>query len=137
MTEETQVKEKAPKVEQNGVTRPKAGTDTGRIWEIADSISAASQRPAGRAEVLAEAEKKKLNPATAATQFGRWCKFHGVKPTPKPAVDKTAEKAAKKAAKEAEKAAKKAAKDAEKAAKAAEANAAAPVAPAEAEAPSA
>lgn len=117
--EETKVKEKAPKDERNGVTRPKPGTDTGRIWEIADSISTANQRPAGRSEVLAEAEKQKLNSATAATQFGRWCKYHGVKPTPKPkaekpsAEEKAAAKAAKKAEKEAEKAAQKAAKQAE------------------------
>ena len=46
---------KPPKVVQNGVTRPAAGTKTARVWEIADEISAAAGRAALREEVMAKA----------------------------------------------------------------------------------
>lgn len=73
--------EKAPKVEkdsQHGITRPKEGTKTGQVWAIADTLSAKLGAPIGRAEVLADAEKAKLNPATAATQYGRWRTYNGL-----------------------------------------------------------
>lgn len=73
-----------PKVERlrsNGQTRPAAGTTTGRVWEIADLLSAQLQRPAERAEVLAFAreENAAVNESTVATQYGRWCLFYNVK----------------------------------------------------------
>jgi hypothetical protein len=73
---------KAPKVElpkANGVTRPKAGTQTGRIWDISDALSAEEGKPASRKDVLAAALAESINEATAATQYGKWRKFHGLK----------------------------------------------------------
>ncbi len=64
---------------QNGVTRPNEGTKTGQVWDIADRLSAELEEPAGRAAVLAEADKAEINPDTAATQFGRWRKYYGLK----------------------------------------------------------
>jgi hypothetical protein len=81
---------KAPKVEQNGVSRPGAGTATEKVWAIADAQSIAAKAPAKRAEVLKEAEANGINLTTAATQFGKWCKFNGVKPTPAIKVEKPA-----------------------------------------------
>ena len=74
-------KEAAKKVRQvaNGVTRPADGTQTARIWQIADEISAAAKAPASRADVLKVAEAEGLNGATCATQYGRWRVFHGLK----------------------------------------------------------
>ena len=63
----------------NGVTRPADGTSTARIWQIADEISAAAKAPASRADVLKVAEAEGLNPATCATQYGRWRVFNGLK----------------------------------------------------------
>lgn len=63
---------------QNGVTRPKAGTATGRVWEIADELSEQAGQPAERAEVLKAYEAEGGNSSTGATQFGRWRKFHGL-----------------------------------------------------------
>jgi hypothetical protein len=63
----------------NGVTRPSAGTSTGKVWEIADSISAKENRPATRAEVVAAGAEAGLNPATVTTQFGQWRRFYGIK----------------------------------------------------------
>lgn len=84
MTEEakTEVAEKAPKIEQNGVSRPKVGTATERVWAIADSLSTAAGKAVERKPVLDAAVAEGINPATAATQYGRWCKFYGVKHAP-------------------------------------------------------
>jgi hypothetical protein len=70
--------EKPAKVIQNDVTRPKAGTQTGDVWAIADELSAAAGAPATRKSVLEATKAKGINDATAATQYGRWCKFHGL-----------------------------------------------------------
>lgn len=70
---------KPPKIQQNGVTRPAAGTKTARVWDIADAISAREQRPAKRAEVKAQfVDAEGGNNSTATTQYGRWRKFHGL-----------------------------------------------------------
>lgn len=65
-------------VTQNGVARPMSG-HTAKIWEIADRISAETKAPAKRAAVISEAEAAGVHPSTAATQFGKWCRFHGLK----------------------------------------------------------
>ncbi|QBQ71141.1 hypothetical protein S0112_001 [Shewanella phage S0112] len=81
MTKETENKPaKEPKVKdiQNGVPRPGAGTKTGRIWEIADALSAELKKPVGRKLVLEQAAKEDINAATAATQYGRWRKYNGL-----------------------------------------------------------
>ncbi len=61
----------------NGVTRPKDGTKTGRVWAIADDLSTKAG-PASRKDVLQAGEAERLNPATIATQYGRWRKFYGL-----------------------------------------------------------
>ncbi len=84
------------KIEQNGITRPGPGTSTGKVWDIADKISAKLKAPAPRADVLKEAETAGINAATASTQYGKWRKFNGLKAEPKakkepkPKAEKTA-----------------------------------------------
>lgn len=68
-----------PQPKQNGITRPKSGTATGRVWEISDTISKDKGAPAPRGEVMAAGKAEGLNEATIATQYGRWRKFHGLK----------------------------------------------------------
>lgn len=103
-TEQRQTEEPKPvttKVEQNGITKPKEGTKTGQVWSISDAISAKLGEPAPRKEVLDACEKAGINPATAATQYGKWRVFHGLvgerapKATPveKPAKEPKATKA--------------------------------------------
>lgn len=89
MTEKTETPkaEKPAKVQQNGVTRPKAGTKTARVWDIADEISAAQGSPARRKSVIEKALAEDMNAATAATQYGRWRKFHGLKGHDEPATE--------------------------------------------------
>lgn len=74
----TTPKPKAP------VTRPKAGTATGKVWEIADSIfeKYRSEVEIGsmssidmkqlRAEIIQKCTEAGINPATAQVQFGKW-----------------------------------------------------------------
>ena len=50
-------------------SRPKAGTATGKVWEIADSMPEAD-----RAEVIAACEAEGINASTAKTQYGKWRK---------------------------------------------------------------
>lgn len=95
---------KAPKVErevQNEITRPKADSATGKVWELADTISKREKRPATRAEVFeanAALGDDAINEATVATQYQRWRVFNGVEraaPAPKPAKEAKAPKAPK------------------------------------------
>ncbi len=89
----------APKPEQpkqNDVTRPAEGTKTGRVWAIADKLSADNKTPAERAVVMEAGRKEQIPDATIATQYGRWRRFNGLfGRTAKPVVEKKATKAAK------------------------------------------
>jgi len=79
MSEETQAPAAKPEKDTaNGITRPKAGTKTGRVWEITDAQSANLGSPAPRKGVLEECVAEDINAATAATQYGRWRKYHGL-----------------------------------------------------------
>lgn len=58
-------------------TRPKAGSSTGRVWDIADEESAkygAADRTGKevRRVVIARCEAEGINPSTASVQFGKW-----------------------------------------------------------------
>lgn len=107
---------------QNGIARPIAGSLTGRLWDIADQVSAELKAPAPRKKVIERylAEVPGANVATANTQYARWVVYWGVADKLKAAREGTraAEAAAKaeaKAAKEKERADAKAVKDQERA----------------------
>lgn len=57
-------------------TRPKAGSSTGRVWDIADEVC--SRFPDNpdmkevRRQVIAQCEKENINSSTASVQFGKW-----------------------------------------------------------------
>lgn len=70
--------EKPKQPKENGVTRPSAGTTTGRVWEIADNLSNITGEPAVRKDVLEKTRAEGIKDATASTQYGRWRKFHGL-----------------------------------------------------------
>ena len=71
------VETKAARDVSNGVTRPKDGTKTGRVWAIADK-QAGETGKARRKDVLTQCEEEGLHAATAATQYGRWRKYNGL-----------------------------------------------------------
>jgi hypothetical protein len=81
-------KEKAPKAEvvrdaMNGITRPAAGTKTGRVWDIADELSNSAGQPVARKLVMDKATAEGINEATIATQYSRWRGYNGlVQPRP-------------------------------------------------------
>lgn len=72
-------KEQQPvRVHQNGVTRPISGTRTGMVWDICDRLSKKLGAPVARKDVMAETKNCGINPATAATQYALWRRFHGI-----------------------------------------------------------
>lgn len=78
-TEAEQPKEEKPQLAKaNGVSQPRAGTKTRRVWDIADEISKSAGRPAFRKEVLEQCDAEGIVRGTAATQYGKWCTFHGL-----------------------------------------------------------
>ena len=52
--------------------RPRAGTRTGRVWEVADEITHQGGRRASRREVVERIAAEGGNPATANTQYQHW-----------------------------------------------------------------
>lgn len=98
--------EKPAREKQNGVSRPSAGTLTGKVWDIADAISAKNQRPALRKEVTEAGEAAGINPATVTTQFGQWRRFYNLKKEEKVTGAETPKQTEKRLAKEAKAAAK-------------------------------
>lgn len=64
--------------EQNGIARPRAGTSSANVWDIADTLSKKNKQPAKHGEVLEQAAAAGINEATAKTQFARWRTYHGI-----------------------------------------------------------
>lgn len=94
------VKAVVKSVVKNGVTQPREGGLTRKVWDIADSLKSSLGRVPTRAEVIAKAPSS-ANESTVSTQFGYWRKFNGIKgriSAPKPAA-KAKAKPAKKGAK--------------------------------------
>ncbi len=89
-----------PKDIANGVTRPKLGSLTARVWAICDELSAAANAPAERAKVILAGVAEGINEATIATQHGKWRKYHGlVADSPEAKAEKVAAAAKAKAEK--------------------------------------
>lgn len=76
----------------NGVTKPADGTVTGRVWAISSELSGALGKPVPRKDVMEKGGAEGINPATIATQYGKWRVFHGLKGVittePKPLKEK-------------------------------------------------
>ena len=63
---------------QNGVMEPAPGSTTGRVWEIIETL----RRPDGtvyRQDVMDQCIGEGINPSTAASQWGKWNRFNGMK----------------------------------------------------------
>lgn len=71
---------------QNGVTRPRAEGACGKVWAIADEMSAALGQPVPISMLAPKCADAGLNDATTRTQYARWKQFNGVfGPVAKPA----------------------------------------------------
>lgn len=62
--------------------RPRPGTKTGRVWEIADEITREKDRPAKRREVIERFTAEHGNANTANTQYQYWRAWHKLQPGP-------------------------------------------------------
>lgn len=79
---------KAPKLElrtHNGITEPRPGSKTRRVWDIANEVGAATGAPPQLAAVKERAQAEGLNDATIQTQYNRFRKFYGLPPQGRPA----------------------------------------------------
>jgi len=63
---------------QNGVTMPRIGTKTRKVWEIATQISEKENRPCTRVEILSACDEEGIPNGTASTQYSHWRKYHGL-----------------------------------------------------------
>lgn len=70
---------KAPRVEQNGVVRPKAGGACARVWQHLDENGDMTVK-----DIKAWATSEGLNPGNAAIEIYLWRKFSGIAKPVKP-----------------------------------------------------
>ncbi len=71
----------APKDQQNGVTRPGAGTACRKVWNALDVLHVEGNATAANAmQKLPD-----INPATVRTQTQRWRQFNGIQRAPQAA----------------------------------------------------
>lgn len=71
MANKKPTKTSTEKDQQNGITRPKEGTITRKVWDAADKTQ-------DRAKVFEICRKAKINDATIATQYGKWRAYNGI-----------------------------------------------------------
>lgn len=64
--------------EQNGIRRPGPNGLCGRVWGLADKLSADLNQPVPVADLLVAGEAEGLNTANIRTEYARWKKFHGI-----------------------------------------------------------
>ncbi len=76
--EKAAAKEANKMPEQNGIRRPKPETETGKVWALADNISASLGQPTPIANLLEQGQAAGLNDSTIRTQYARWRAFHGI-----------------------------------------------------------
>lgn len=69
---------KVSQPKQNDVTRPKSGTQCGKLWDIFDGLSAEAGSPTAIAKSLELARAQGYNDSTTRTQYARWRKYNGV-----------------------------------------------------------
>lgn len=67
----------APRVERNGVLRPRAGGACAAVWEALDKLHASGTVPATK-DVRDLATAKNWNENNAVIELSRWRKFNGI-----------------------------------------------------------
>lgn len=64
-----------PKATPKEITRPRAGTATGRVWDIADALAdelGSWQGKDFRAKLIEKCSGEGINPATTQVQYSKW-----------------------------------------------------------------
>lgn len=71
------------KKEATGDGRPRAGTSTGKVWDVCDKLQkkyTKKNKTVPRKEVVAACVEEGVNKSTAGVQFGKWCAANGLAP---------------------------------------------------------
>ena len=71
-------KEAQRQPEQNGVRRPGPDGLCGKVWGLADSLSAEMSQAVPIANLLKAGEEQGMNVSNIRTEYARWKKFHGL-----------------------------------------------------------
>lgn len=71
-------KEATRQPEQNGIRRPGPTGLCGRVWALADALSAALNQATPIANLLEAGIAEGLNPSNIRVEYARWKKFHGL-----------------------------------------------------------
>lgn len=71
------VKHEKNRDESNGIKRPSIGGVTRRVWDAADNLLDALQRPPTRNEIMQTMIAQGVNRHTTSTQYAAWRKFMG------------------------------------------------------------
>jgi len=71
-------KEAQRQPEQNGVRRPGPDGLCGKVWGLADSLSAEMSQAVPIANLLKAGEEQGMNVSNIHTEYARWKKFHGL-----------------------------------------------------------
>ncbi len=71
-------KEAARQPEQNGIRRPGPDGLCGKVWTLADTLSASLGQAVPIANLLEAGVAQGLNPSNIRTEYARWKKFHGL-----------------------------------------------------------
>ena len=66
---------KEPSTEFKDPSRPKAGTTTGLVWDMADALRAKLGRMPSSKEMIADCDREGLKAGTVSVQFGKWKTF--------------------------------------------------------------
>lgn len=71
-------KEASRQPEQNGIRRPGPDGLCGKVWTLADNLSASLGQAVPIANLLEAGVAQGLNPSNIRTEYARWKKFHGL-----------------------------------------------------------
>lgn len=73
-TPERKGRKPAQSGEPRPLKRPKEGSATGKVWDIADELNAKEDAIPSRQDVIDAATAAGINSSTASTQYGKWKK---------------------------------------------------------------
>lgn len=70
--------ESEPRISQNGQTRPRPDSNSGKLWDLFDAASAERGSACAIADVFEEAKKLDMTEGSIRSSYSHWRKFHGI-----------------------------------------------------------
>jgi membrane protein involved in colicin uptake len=71
-------KEVTPSLKQNGITMPKEGSQSRKIWDICNKLSEVKGSVIERKKLMGSTDVTEFNSTTVSVQFGKWKTFYGL-----------------------------------------------------------